>query len=138
MPRQCIDTATGSVHTPGVLSVPPTKRVAAVVSYYTSEQEVFVQLFDLTNASGVAQPAFQPGLKVIDQQIDWLLANGVTAGKINLKLTNFLEHHNADNAVPGLGCCLYDQGGGATACCDLTQEQCDALGGQFVAGGQCQ
>jgi hypothetical protein len=114
MPRQCIITATGRGHAPGTLSVPPTNRVVAVVSYYTSQREVIEALIDL------------------------LLAKGVTPGEINLKLTNYLEKQNKANSVAGLGCCLYDQGGGGTTCCNLTQEQCDGLGGEFVAGGECQ
>lgn len=113
MPRQCIIDATNNPHAHGQLTTPPTARVVAVVSYYTSEREVINALIEL------------------------LVAKGVTAGEINLKLTNYLEHHNEETDVGATGCCLYDQGA-AAACCNLTQEQCDALGGEFVAGGTCQ
>jgi hypothetical protein len=103
MPRTCSNSFTGTTST----LLP--KRVAAVVSYYTSAREVF------------------------DQLIDLLLANGVRDREINLKLTGYLENQNITNGVPGLGCCLYDTGSGQ-ACCNLTQEQCDDLRGTFVQG----
>src|SRR5262249_50064386 len=139
MARQCVIAGTTTVHPPATLSVLPTKRVAAVVSLFTSPEEVAVQLTDLAHARGGAlPPPPPPGVNVILQLIDLLLVNRVASGVISLKLTNYLEAQNTANAVPGLGCCQYDEGGGVTACCNLTQEQCDAIGGEFFAGGVCQ
>jgi hypothetical protein len=134
MARQCVIATKKTVHAAGTISVLPPKRVAAVVSLFTSEQEVIDQLTDLCNAKGVPLPT--PPLDII-QLIDLLTAAKVTPGEINLKLTNYLEQQNRVNAALVLGCCQYDEGGGVTACCNLTQEQCDAIGGEFFAGGVC-
>lgn len=112
MARKCYDSQGGEIP-PGSVSMLDPRRVASVVSFYTSAGDV------------------------VDQLIALLLKAGVKPGDISLKLTAFLEKRNQAADVPDRGCCLYDKGSADPACCNLTQEQCDLLGGKFIAGGEC-
>jgi hypothetical protein len=62
---------------------------------------------------------------------------GRKAAKVIRTLSKLLSKANAAAGGGSLGCCVYDPGTGITCADGWTQDQCDAVKGQFSPGQTC-